>query len=143
MRTMEINSRVKNPFVVTVQAVVVGSMLVAAGCRSVNQGSSDAVNQPSPVVMPPSASSSTPVMVMPAPQPDLKPAPAPAPLTLEQAGGIAYTVKNGDSLSSIAYRHGVSAREIAELNGITNPNKIHAGQKLVLPAYAKERHIAE
>jgi murein DD-endopeptidase MepM/ murein hydrolase activator NlpD len=40
-------------------------------------------------------------------------------------------------LSKIASKVGVTAREIAELNGIKDPNKIKLGQKLVLPSYAQ------
>ena len=46
-------------------------------------------------------------------------------------------VKSGDSLSKIAAAHGVSTRELAELNQITDANKIRGGQKLILPDHAK------
>ncbi|HNS81990.1 MAG TPA: LysM peptidoglycan-binding domain-containing protein, partial [Kiritimatiellia bacterium] len=39
-------------------------------------------------------------------------------------------------------RHGVSAREIAELNNLKNMNDIRAGQKLLLPAYARSEKAA-
>ena len=41
-----------------------------------------------------------------------------------------YTVKSGDSLSSIASQYGTSASSIASLNGISNPNFIYPGQVL-------------
>jgi len=47
-----------------------------------------------------------------------------------------YVVQSGDSLSKIAARHGLSTRELAELNNLQDPNKIRVGQKLVLPGYA-------
>ena len=46
--------------------------------------------------------------------------------------GKSYTVQYGDTLSNIARRAGMSVKEIAELNGITDVNKIMTGQKLKL-----------
>jgi LysM repeat protein len=54
--------------------------------------------------------------------------PMPGPL-----GGTTYTVKWGDSLSSITYRHGVTVQAIMGANGLTNPNFIYAGQVLIIP----------
>ena len=39
-----------------------------------------------------------------------------------------YTVKNGDTLSGIANRFGTTYQKLAEINGISDPNKIFAGQ---------------
>lgn len=39
-----------------------------------------------------------------------------------------YTVKRGDTLSEIAARYGTTYQRLAQLNGITNPNLIYAGQ---------------
>lgn len=39
-----------------------------------------------------------------------------------------YTVKRGDTLSKIASEHGTNYHHLAQLNGISNPNKIYAGQ---------------
>ncbi len=59
-----------------------------------------------------------------------------------QAGGEAgessvemreYVIQPGDSLSRIALKHGLSARVLAEANGITDPNKIRVGQVLKIP----------
>ena len=41
-----------------------------------------------------------------------------------------YTVKSGDTLTKIAKAHDTTYQELAELNGIANPNKIYAGQKI-------------
>lgn len=57
---------------------------------------------------------------------------------------LTYRIKRGDNLTDIARRHSgdlykISADEIRYLNGIKNPNRILAGQKLQLPVYyAKE-----
>ena len=47
-------------------------------------------------------------------------------------GGVysVYTVKAGDTLSSIAKRYNTTYQRIAKDNGIKNPNKIYVGQKL-------------
>lgn len=41
-----------------------------------------------------------------------------------------YTVRSGDTLSSIASKFGTSYQALANLNGISNPNLIYAGQVL-------------
>ena len=41
-----------------------------------------------------------------------------------------YVVKAGDTLGAIAKAHGMTAGELARKNGIKDPNKIRAGQKL-------------
>ena len=47
--------------------------------------------------------------------------------------GGSITVQPGDTLSDIADRQGVSLNQLMQANGITNPNMVVAGQKLVLP----------
>lgn len=43
-----------------------------------------------------------------------------------------YTVGYGQSLAQIAERYGMTIGQLAQLNGITNPNLIYAGQKLIV-----------
>lgn len=43
---------------------------------------------------------------------------------------VTYTVKKGDTLSSIAKKYGTTYQKIAKDNGIKNPNVIRVGQKL-------------
>ena len=45
---------------------------------------------------------------------------------------VTYTVKSGDTLSAIAKKYGTTYQKIASDNGISNPNKIYQGQKLVI-----------
>ena len=45
-------------------------------------------------------------------------------------------VQPGDTLSGIAKRHQVTVAELAELNGLDDPNLIHVGQKLRIPSTA-------
>jgi LysM repeat protein len=61
-----------------------------------------------------------------------------APLALVAAlalGGTAgtYVVRPGDTLSAIAGRLGVSVSDLAKANGITDPNRVYAGQSLAVP----------
>lgn len=44
-----------------------------------------------------------------------------------------YVVQAGDTLGVIANRVGVSAKSLADANGIDDPNKIAVGQKIRLP----------
>lgn len=57
------------------------------------------------------------------PQPPLPPAPGPC----------TYVVRYGDTLTGIARWFGVSAWDIASLNGILNLNRIYAGMYLRVP----------
>ena len=41
-----------------------------------------------------------------------------------------YTVKAGDSLSTIAERFGVSSNRLLEINNLTDPNLVYIGQRL-------------
>jgi LysM repeat protein len=47
--------------------------------------------------------------------------------------GGTYTVQVGDNLFRIALRYGLTTRQLAEANGITNPALIYVGQRLVIP----------
>lgn len=49
---------------------------------------------------------------------------------LVAAGAAQYTVQRGDTLSAIAARFGTSVRQLAETNGVTDPNLIFAGTTL-------------
>jgi LysM repeat protein len=46
----------------------------------------------------------------------------------------AYIVRRGDTLRSIAARHGTTASYLASLNGLWNPNFIWVGQRLQVPS---------
>jgi hypothetical protein len=56
---------------------------------------------------------------------------APAESTEDWCYG--YHVRKGDTLSGIAYRHGISWHALASYNGIKNPNHIRAGSCLAIP----------
>jgi hypothetical protein len=48
-------------------------------------------------------------------------------------GPTYHYVRRGETLASIGRRYGVSYWAIAQANGISNPNLIYAGQRLVIP----------
>lgn len=50
-----------------------------------------------------------------------------------QPDNQSYTVRSGDSLSSIAERYGVTVEAICQANSIENPNLIRVGQVLTIP----------
>jgi murein DD-endopeptidase MepM/ murein hydrolase activator NlpD len=50
-------------------------------------------------------------------------------------GGTAITVAPGETVDSIARRHGVPVAIIMEANNLASPNAIQAGQRLVIPRY--------
>jgi murein DD-endopeptidase MepM/ murein hydrolase activator NlpD len=50
-------------------------------------------------------------------------------------GGAPVTVGYGETVETIARRHGVPAQAVLETNGITNAASIKPGQRLVIPRY--------
>jgi LysM repeat protein len=70
----------------------------------------------------------------PAAAPVATAAPAPPSVTKPTAGASVYhTVKLGDTLEKIARAYGTTAAAISSANGITNPDLIWVGQKLLIP----------
>lgn len=69
---------------------------------------------------------------VPKPTPSLEPEAAPTPAP---AGSGYYVVQAGDIFGRIARKHGVSEKALREANpSVKDPNKIHVGQKLAIPA---------
>jgi LysM repeat protein len=58
---------------------------------------------------------------------------AAAPSAAPSAADSGYVVRPGDTLGTIAARYGVSASALARANGITNPDRIYIGQRLLIP----------
>jgi len=50
-------------------------------------------------------------------------------------GGSPVTVRNGDTIDSIAHKHHVPASVIMQTNGIREAGQIRPGQRLVIPRY--------
>ena len=55
--------------------------------------------------------------------------PSPSPITTNRT----HVVLPGETLSSIAARYGVTLKAIELANHITDPNLIHAGERLIIP----------
>ncbi len=55
------------------------------------------------------------------------------PSASHAASGASHEVQPGETLSVIAARYGVSTRALIDANGISNPNNLRAGQRLVIP----------
>lgn len=49
-----------------------------------------------------------------------------------KSGVMVYAVNQGDTLSGIAHRYGLSLRKLVELNNISNPHFVAVGMKLVI-----------
>jgi LysM repeat protein len=59
--------------------------------------------------------------------------PSVAPRSAPAASARFHVVARGETLTSIAARYGVTVGALAAANGITDPNTIYAGQRLVIP----------
>lgn len=72
--------------------------------------------------------------------PAAKPKGAPAPTTpIDPGEGVDYTVKKGDTLTSIAKKYGTTVQAILAANPqITNPNLIKVGQVIRIPGKEEE-----
>lgn len=46
------------------------------------------------------------------------------------SSSVYYTIQSGDTLSEIAAKYGTTYQKLASMNGISDPNKIYAGQKI-------------
>ena len=57
-------------------------------------------------------------------------------------GEAAYQVRPGDSLWSIARKHGVSVADLKRANGLRN-SRIHPGQKLVIPTTESSINVGD
>lgn len=95
---------------------VLGSVVLIAGC------STTSLKQPATVV-----DKSTYNQPTAAQQAYLD---AQAARRAQLASGESYTVRQGDTLYSIAMRHGMSVEQLKELNNITDPTQLHPGQVL-------------
>lgn len=112
--------------VVGLHLVVVGFVLLVPGCGRTTQGSRGTSEN----LFPPRKTEVTPQMASVVSSRGRQP--------IVFAGSLkTYVVKKGDILSRIARQHGVSVREIVELNNLADASKIFVNQKLLLPGGAK------
>lgn len=108
--------------------IAVGFCL-AQGCRTVHSGreADDMRLRPLPGALEPVQSEVRPAVMtqeapLPPPQPRVR-----APLT------TAYTVKKGDTISTIAYRYKLRWQDVAAVNPGLNVNRVQVGQTIQLP----------
>ena len=78
---------------------------------------------PSPTSTPTPTPISTPTLVS---TPEATPTPTPTPL-------IEHTVLDGETISGIATRYGVTTQQIMELNPSLDPNLIFTGEVILIP----------
>jgi lipoprotein-anchoring transpeptidase ErfK/SrfK len=111
--------------------IYVGQVLIIplpiGGGEEFNTASSSP--QPSPIIVEPVPAEPAVVVAEPAPQ---------GPVvtvvdTASSAGETIHIVQANEGLAGIARAYGVSWVDIAQANGISDPNLIYAGQKLVIP----------
>ena len=132
---------VRTPWVVTIvvlcHTLAVGTaFLFIQGCATTSTtgiGQSTIGPPPEPIMPPTRSSGQIHHVPTTTPRPIVR-----EPIVEPMTSGETYVVQKGDSLSRIAKRFGVNHRELAEVNGITDPNKIKIGQSLTLPAHASK-----
>jgi len=88
-----------------------------------------------PVTEPAPAADTAPVAVEPAAVPAPAPAAEPAPAASQTA---TYVVQEGDDMTGISIRWGVSAAAIRELNNLSDNDQLKPGQVIKLPADAQQ-----
>ena len=92
---------------------------------------------PQPLILSPSAATTfiPGVKTTPSPLPSETSLPA-SPLPEEKT----YRVRKGDTLNSIARRHGITVSQLIRANNISNPNKIKVNQVLLVSESSKFNH---
>jgi len=71
----------------------------------------------------------------PIPEPEPTPTPEPEP---EPEGTSTITIKWGDTLSELAIKYNTTVARLVELNNISNPNLIYAGNTLIVPGKSEQ-----
>ncbi len=108
-------------------AIIVANGLNSNGFLSVGQN----LIVPVVVVVPTPVATAVPAQPTSVPLPTTIPNPDVVPPPL---GTILYQVTYGDSLNNLAARFNTTVGAIVQLNGITNPNLIFVGQRLLVPS---------
>lgn len=117
--------------VALVHIVAVGGFFLVGGCGT----TAPDVPEPAPApVMPPVAEPE--VRQLPPARPPLRPPVRPEPDRTPAIELRTHVVREGEMLSQIAARHGVTVRELVEINNLKDADVIHVGQELVLPPHA-------
>ena len=123
-------------------AVLLVATLLAVGISGIrNEGQTAALATPSatpaePTIEPSSQASQAATeapTVAPSTAPTEVPSVAPSVAPTPQASFQIYTVKSGDTLSSISTKFHISISAIEKLNPSVNPRTLHVGDKLKIP----------
>lgn len=85
-----------------------------------------------PPAAPATAAATTPAVAAAADVPTAAPIPPTPPA--EDRGAERYVVRPGDTLYSIARRHGLNHRDLARWNDVADPRRLRVGQELLLRA---------
>jgi LysM repeat protein len=115
----------------SMDAIIFANGLNRNGFISVNQVL--VIPVPGGTQPPPPATPTVVVIVRPTVAPQPTPVPPGAPITPPPPGTAIYQVSRGDTLAAIASRFNTTVAAIVQLNGITNPNRIFVGQRLLVP----------
>ena len=109
-------------------ALAIGAL--AAGVAVLAQGQGEPVTR-----QPVAAQTAAPTVEAPMAAPAAQTSGAAAQPTPRPPQGATYhTVQSGETLGKIATAYGVTTAAIASANGISNPNMIYVGQKILIPA---------
>lgn len=109
-------------------ALFAGQELIIPGAQASAEGVPAATNEPPPTDEPPPTEEPS----FPTATPDVEPEPTAG------AGGQVYVVAEGDIPETIAAQFGITAQELMDANGITDPSSLNIGDELIIPAPAEE-----
>lgn len=115
------------------QEIGAGAAALQSGSDSVNVGSS-VINSAAPPTTTPELTPEPTPEATPEPTPEATPTPDPTPEPTSEP--VSYTIKRGDTLIGICLaRYGSDDKvaEVCNFNGITDPDDIKVGQKILLP----------
>ncbi|MBI4319580.1 MAG: LysM peptidoglycan-binding domain-containing protein [Chloroflexi bacterium] len=100
-------------------------------------GPASGAQQPLVAPKPPPAATPTGVQATPTartPTPAGTPPSSPTPKATATPTTRIHVVGQGDTLSEIAEKYGISTQALMRANGITDPDKLAVGDKLTIPA---------
>ena len=118
-------------------ALMATVLLGVGACTKLPFGSEErAASAPAEVDPPPVEVSLDAVLQRALPPPRGPATVSPAPPMPREKPALLLTVSEGDTLHGIAHRHGVAARTLIALNGLSHPYWLLAGQQLRLPLEA-------
>jgi LysM repeat protein len=122
-REAEMKTTIVVSIVLAAHVMVLGLVFLLEGCKTHKPEPRKEIAAPVlplPKAAPPSQAETARKIALP-------PVKTPAPET------TTHVVQKGETLSRIAAKYGVRVSEIVALNGIADPNRLRAGQRLAVP----------